>query len=454
MKKILLFCCLLLTLAMAACKKDGTETWYGGTLDQRLADTLEARKKMLADAPYGWKSVFTPEGGGAYLFYMKFYNDNRVDMVSDINVDAASKVSSSSYIFRVTGQPSLVFDTYNVLHILSHPQNATSGGVSGQGKISDYEFYFKSITAESIVLEGVKNKNIMVLKKATQTEEDFYRSGGIKTVIDEAMASMTGKFLRIEDGIDQTPASIDFTTKTASILEVGANNQTTSQNVSFVFSADADGLDLLTPLVYKNKSYTKIYWDSVTKEFYLLDGTNRYIFKASDTPTILSFTPPFHELFGADGHKVMKTNPNAVPQAGTFKGLLDIDLATVASYNRIYGYFSFNLVPTAEADITLSVRTGTPSSYFIASYLYKIVWVDQPNGIFKFQFVRNGASNYIQATLDYSKELRKYIEENTFKAAYLAVSRTDNLPVAGFINVNEPNSFLMGVLGNDVNQLP
>ncbi len=451
MKKILWYC-LLLTIIAVACKKDGTETWYEETLDKRLSDTVFARQATLVNSPYGWKTIFTPAGGGAYLFYMRFRNDNRVDMVSDINIETASKVSSSSYVFRVTGQPSLVFDTYNSLHIISHPSNAVSGGVSGQGKVSDYEFYFKSITNDSVVMVGVKNKSILVLKKATQAEETFYRSGGIKTIIDDASAAMTGKFLRIEDGIDQTPAAIDFANKTASILVVGANNQTTSQSVSFVFSADADGLDLLKPLIFKGKSYSKIYWDPATKEFYLLDGTKRYIFKASDTPTILAFTPPFHELFGADKHKILKSNPRLVPQAGTFKDLLDIDLAATAAVSRTYTYFSFSLEPNTNADITLSVRTAS-SSFFIASYYYKIVWVDQPNGIFKFQFVRN-AGSYNSTTQSYSQELRKYIETNTFKAAYLAISRTDNLPVAGFININDPRSFLMGVLGNTVGELP
>lgn len=452
MKKILWYC-LLLAIVAVACKKDGTETWYEETLDKRLSDTLLARQATLVNSPYGWKTVFTPAGGGAYLFYMKFADNNRVDMVSDINIETASKVATSSYIFRVTGQPSLVFDTYNSLHIISHPSNAVSGGASGQGKVSDYEFFFKEITKDSVVLIGVKNKSLLVLKKATQAEEAFYRSGGIKTIIDDASAAMTGKFLRIEDGIDQTPAAIDFANKTASIMVVGANNQVTSQSVSFVFSADADGLDLLTQLMFKGKAYKKIYWDPVTKEFYLLDGTNKYYFKASDTPTILAFTPPFHELFGTDKHKILKANPRLVPQAGSFKDLLDIDLAATASYSRTYTYFSFNLEPTAEADVVLSVRTAS-STFFIGSYLYKIQWIDKPNGIFKFQFVRNAASNYAASTLSYSAELRNYIQNNTFKAAYLAISRTDNLPVAGFININDPRSFLMGVLGNTVGELP
>lgn len=455
MKKILLYG-ILFVIMLAACRKEGTELFWGSTnLDKRLADTLAVRQHALVSAPNGWTSVFAPHGGGAYLFYIKFYDNNRVDMVSDINIDVASKVTNSSYIFRHTGQPSLIFDTYSPLHILSHPQNATSGGVSGQGRISDYEFYFKSITKDSIVLIGVKNYNIMVLKKATKEEEDFYRSGGIKKIIDEATAAMSGKFLRIEEGSKQTPAAIDFNTKTASIIDIGANNQTVSQNVSFVFSADADGLDLLTPLIYNGKSYKKIYWDTVNKEFYLLDGTNRYIFKASDTPTILNFTPPFHEVFGSDKHKIMKANPARVPQAGKFANeILSQDLATVAAAGRTYAYFSFNLEPNPSvgADITLSVRTAS-STYFIGSYYYKIIWVDQPNGIFKLQFVGN-AGSYAASTLSYSAALRNYLATNTFKAAYLAISRADNLPVAGFISIDEPNSFIIGVLGNAVGDLP
>lgn len=459
---------MLFVIGLTACKKEGTELFWGNTtLDKRLADTIAARQNTLVSAPNGWTTIFKPKGGGTYLFYFKFYDNNRVDMVSDINIDVASNVANSSYVFRVTGQPSLIFDTYSPLHILSHPQNSTSGGTEAQGKISDYEFYFKTITKDEVVLQGVKNGNTMVLKRATQVEEEFYRSGGIgaamadiiariKRITDEATAAMGNKFLRIEEGNKQTPASIDLIAKKVSLTNIDANNQTTNQSVSFEFSTDADELNLVSPLIYNGKSYTKIYWDATNKEFYLLDGTTRHIFKTSDTPTTLDFTPPFHEMFGLNGYKIMKVNPARVPQTGKFKEVLDLDLQTVANANRTYTYFSLNLEPNvnvAGADITLSVRTVGGNVFFIGSYYYKIIWVDKPNGIFTLQHSGN-AGSYAASTLSYSANLRNYLTSHTFKAAYLAVSRTDNLPVGGFISTNEPNSFISGVLGNAVGDLP
>src|SRR5690606_13545313 len=140
----------LVLLYSTSCRQPEIDLIFGGP-NERIFDTLESRKAILVDAPHGWKTIYSPAGGGTFLFYMQFTEDNRVDMVSDFNTSTASEVKNSSYILKSVQQPNLIFDTYNYLHILAHPQNSTSGGSGGQGRLSDFEFHFVSVSADTIV---------------------------------------------------------------------------------------------------------------------------------------------------------------------------------------------------------------------------------------------------------------------------------------------------------------
>lgn len=440
MKKILLYC-MLLGLVLVACKKVGTNTWYETTLDKRLADTIAARQKTLTGSPYGWKTVFAPKGGGAYLFYMKFSNDNRVDMVSDINIEAASNIANSSYIFRQVGEPCLIFDTYSVLHILSHPYNPISGGGSGKGKESDYEFYFKSITADSVVLEGVKNKNIMVLKKATKEEEAFYKSGGIKTVIDEASNAFKRAKLHIVENGAQTKVELSFVSKTLSLIRKDANNVEVTTTAAFTFAAD--GLDLVTPLTYEGIPFKKVYWDSVAKAFYILINGNKI-------PIVAVSPPPLHTLIGTTGYRYLAVDPPSMPQTAAFNIILQKDIANTQLLNRSYNHFYFDFNPPASqikdgSNVTFGVTTAS-SSYWIEYNSYKMEWVNQSQGIVKFSYKGNNGSN--ASTLTYSVNLRAFFENHTFKIDYSDEPAPAGKVMGSFICMEDPGIFFYGRFEN------
>lgn len=436
MKKILLYGMLLAIIGIA-CRKEGTETWYGTTLDKRLADTIAARQNALTSSPYGWKTVFTPKGGGAYLFYMKFANDNRVEMVSDVNIDAASNVSTSSYIFRTTGQPSLIFDTYSPLHIISHPYNPISGGTGGEGKTADYEFYFQSVTADSVVLIGVKNKNIMVLKKATQEEEAFYKGGGIKNIIDEASNAFKRARLYILENGAETKVELSFVSKTLSLTRKDANNADVTTTAAFTFAAD--GLDLVKPLTYEGVSFNKVYWDSAQKQFYILINGNKI-------PIVAVAPPPLHTLIGTPGYRYLAVDPPSMPQTAGFDAILQRDIANTTLVNRSYNHFYFDFNPPAGqikqgSNVTFGVTTAS-SSYWIEWNSYLMEWVNQNEGIVKFSFKGNNGSN--STTLTFSVNLRAFFENHTFKIDYSDVAGPAGKVMGSFICVEDPSIAFYG----------
>ena len=448
MRKILIII-LCITAALSACRKTDFDPTLGDP-NQRLFDTLALRKQALVAAEHGWKTVFSPKGGGTFLFWMKFDAHDRVDMVSDFNSATAETVKNSSYIVKSIEKPGVIFDTYNYLHILSHPQNSTSGGISGEGRVSDYEFWFKTVTPDSIVLEGMRNKNIMVLHKANEDDEAFFKSGGINRVMNEAITRMNGKFLRLQEGDHQIPTTINFTNKLVTLMKITSNNTVEEQSSAFTF--DADGLTLVTPVTYNGKIYTRIYWDDVNKVFYLLNGTEKIYFEVSDSPTVLPYTPPAQDKLYPGEFAVLKTNPAALPQQGRFAALLNEDLERVSAAGRTFNYFYFNFEPAAsDGTISLNVRTAS-STYYIGIFYYKMVWIDKSKGTFKLEYVRANTST--ASTLSYSQSLRNFLVTNTFKIAYLAVPGPAGTSIVGMVSQEQPDMFLYGAAGSSLTGLP
>lgn len=151
---------------------------FSESADERLSKTLTAYQEQLSGAPNGWKLVIEPAGGGAYGFYVKFDNANRVQMVSDFDSASSVTLKESSYRLKALQQPSLIFDTYSYVHVLSDPDSRVNNGIWGAGLQSDFEFFFNdSSGTDTIMLTGRVNGSKAMLVKATQQEEEGYTAG-------------------------------------------------------------------------------------------------------------------------------------------------------------------------------------------------------------------------------------------------------------------------------------
>jgi hypothetical protein len=170
MKKILLYGLLLFTAV--ACKKEKDITMERP--DVRLNEKLEAYGKQLSGAEYGWIAYLFPDGGGAYTFSMKFDDKNRVTMFSDIDAATASTSYESSYRLKAAQLPSLYFDTYSYLHLLSDPDPNAFGGTLGKGYSSDFEFSILSSSTDTIKLKGNLNGSLMLLVRTKKDEKDNF----------------------------------------------------------------------------------------------------------------------------------------------------------------------------------------------------------------------------------------------------------------------------------------
>lgn len=168
MNKNILYFLLAITL-VASCRKDDDYV-FDKSPDERLNETLAGYQKALTSSPYGWNGNITTGEGGTYRFFFSFNDSNRVEMYSDFDSTTATILKESSYRLKALQQPSLVFDTYSYLHILSDPDGAVNGGTYGQGLKGDFEFRVDTVTADSISLTGRFNGSRLSLRKAEQSD--------------------------------------------------------------------------------------------------------------------------------------------------------------------------------------------------------------------------------------------------------------------------------------------
>lgn len=435
----------------SSCQRPELDLIFGDP-NERIFDTLENYKAVLVGSPHGWKTVFSPEGGGTFLFYMQFTGDNRVDMLSDFNTVTSAEVKNSSYVLKSIQQPNLIFDTYNYLHILSHPQNSTSGGSGGQGRLSDFEFHFVSVSADSVVLRGVRNNNKMVLEPATAEESTFYRSGGINAFVERVGNYMDGKLFQISDGGSHSPVYINANNRLVTMYEI-EGDQVAITSSGFTFTPQ--GLDLISPITFRGNQYQMLYWDGDIQGFYLLQGETRlYIDDTLTSPYLLPYTPAVKDVISTPGHTILSIRPNNIPQAGTFKNWLDDDLARVAAADRTFTYAAFDFSnigadlnhPDVTHNFEIRVRTAS-STFYIGIFRYIFRWIDRAEGTFELEYV--GANTTNSGTLSYSQDLRQ-ITTHRLKLGYFAIPGPGGATLVGLQSLDNPSVYCYGILSDSV----
>jgi hypothetical protein len=264
MKKVLIII-FIAVAGISSCKKEDKSV-FDKTADERLNEKLAAYQTQLSGAQNGWKAFIKVDSGKgpAYSFYFKFNNANRVTMLSDFDSLSAVTLKESSYRLKALQQPSLIFDTYSYLHVLSDPDETISGGTRGAGLLSDFEFYFDSTTTDTIKLVGRVNASKLTLVRATKAEEDAYTAGQLATgfVINKILTY----FKRLTIGAQLYDIKIDPATRQFifSWLDASGNLKTFTTGYYYVLG----GIVLTSPLVNGSQiisGFSNITWTQATE---------------------------------------------------------------------------------------------------------------------------------------------------------------------------------------------
>ncbi len=290
--KNVLIACFIIIAAISSCTKEDKSV-FEKTADERINEKIADYQAQLSGAENGWRALLMTDSGrgSIYSFYFKFNNENRVVMVSDFDSLSAVTPKESSYRLKALQQPSLLFDTYSYLHVLSDPDPAVNGGVQGSGLSSDFEFYFDSNTTDTIRLTGRFNGSKLVLVRATKAEQDAYNSGQLAAGLN--INKILTYFKRLTFGTQLYDIKIDPTTRqfVFSWLDASGNLQTFSTGYYFV----AGGIVFTDPLVNGGQvisGFSNITWDPGTETINLTVGNTTAIITGIVKPLKVDLAAP------------------------------------------------------------------------------------------------------------------------------------------------------------------
>lgn len=304
-KKRLSFLFIAIVAVLASCKKEEASV-FSQSPDERINATLEKYASLLTGATNGWKVVVQPTGGGAYSFFMKFNSANRVTMYSDFDSSTASAPRESSYRLKALQQPSLLFDTYSYLHLLSDPNentitiqsnvNGVRGGRLGQGLQSDFEYALDSSTTDRIYLTGRQHGTKAVLIKASQQEAVAFESKQLAAPLLQLrnLNKILYYFKRLTLGGKSYDVSINDNLKTIAFTWLDASGAVRTFTTTYYYTVN--GIEFSTPFNDGSQAitgFTGINWNETAGSFSVTAN--------SSTGTIVGVNTPIAVDKGAPG---------------------------------------------------------------------------------------------------------------------------------------------------------
>ncbi|MFD0792109.1 DUF4302 domain-containing protein [Mucilaginibacter litoreus] len=307
MKKLLIYISLSLAL-FTSCRKGQVDPAPGERPEERTEAKLKEYETALTGSKNGWIGYLYPQGGGGFSFFLKFNDKNRVTMLADISDESTQNGFESSYRLKSVLAPSLLFDTYNYMHILADPTPEVNGGVAGWGLYSDFEFSFEEIKGDTITLHGNLLDSKLILIKATAQQEEAYNNKVLNVLIHDVLDytdANTNLFVQLGDDTKiQTSINIGTKVFTLNWLKDGVISQSSS-----AFAFTLTGITLQQPVEYEGKKIYNLTWDSTKKEFYAEVDGKKVVIQSSPTPIL-----PLHLLIGVSYNNII------VPDATNYAG--------------------------------------------------------------------------------------------------------------------------------------
>jgi hypothetical protein len=422
MKTKYFFIILMLSLFTTSCEKDSINL-FDKSPDERLAGKINEYYTILQEAPNGWIMTIETKEDGIYRLWMKFKAGNRVDMLCDMDAtwntkDATSTdIKESSYRIKAMQYPSLIFDTYNYIHLMADPQGSDAnygninGGENGVGLASDFEFALSDCVNDKIELKGRYNSVAAFLEKATAAEETAIKEGALKNTHIRLSSYMSAlKYPVVEINGSKVDLVIGNRTTQFSLLVDDAlviNKYSSYPDLSsFTEGKTSSNIHFISPVELNGVTFSELMFDQ--NGYYLSDGTgNRYIYD-NKKPSI-----PLRFGYNLD-YTALRINDSQLQGTLVDPFLSNVFLAARAAlatgggrYMQ-YADLSFQLHPTSgEPVMVLVVRyNNTAGTNYNATWRYK--YRTEANGNITFyEREQTGSSNergrepYLTALVDY-----------------------------------------------------
>lgn len=366
-KKLIYLLCGL--LFMAGCEKK-EDNIFSKSPDERLYETLNEYQDILDSSPNGWLLSVNTGLGGGYRFWLSFNSANRVTMLSDLDYDinTAGETSrtpqESSYRLKSLQAPSILFDTYNYLHILADPQKDMNGGEKAEGLKSDFEFSFIKEDNGMLYLKGNFNSCAAYMERVTPEEAEFLSKGGLKSVYKGMEDYLnTNKFPSIQVGEtkmmtkpNSRKTEFAYMDKEENIIEKSIGSYLDLNYL--IGDKQASDVHFFEPIEILGETFTGMAWDK-SKECYVMQG-EKGAYDVFDNGV-----PPYPLNFGLN-QTFSKLYVDANAMQGTIPQKFMDQVYTPAS-NALYGNGKRTIVYVTSA-FTENSTSGKPQMTLVVRY--------------------------------------------------------------------------------------
>lgn len=409
--------------------------------DERLNAYLQNAQQALTDVDYGYKVTLNTSEEKSYSLYMNFDEEGRVEMLSDFTDESATVPRSSSFRLKALQRPSLIFDTYNYISVFADPQGTVNGGVNGQGLRGDNDYSFLEIGKDSIRLRGNKNVSLLLLVKATQAEQEEFRTGSLlqsRQQVDVFLANQKNMFIEI--GGSRVAVALNKTARTITLSKLEANGNTIT-DASGAFQYVTGGLHIPGQLQLGDITVQDLYWNESEKTYYVAVKGEQVKVQSSANPVF-----PLYLQFGyRNTYSTIATNTNALPAGvnSEFNQVWATLNANFASTNRTIRYMEFKLI--SEDVATLSVFYVSGTTNYVANMSFKYTFV---NEVLTLSAATRDYSNANwTARLAQLRVLEDYILSGPFVLDWVSsASATETELMGGMARQSNSESFLYGYL--------
>lgn len=171
-------------MAVSSCVNEVDDV-FDKPSSQRVAETMAADKAILVGQPNGWVlKIYGNMDFGGYNVLLKFNEDNSLRVVSeayyggigstDYGQSDEFEVETAHYKLEQSGGVVLSFDEFSKnFHFFSDPANPAGMGPNYRGFFADLEFRVLSASADSVVLQGKKHGNHLVMLPCPKAESEW-----------------------------------------------------------------------------------------------------------------------------------------------------------------------------------------------------------------------------------------------------------------------------------------
>jgi hypothetical protein len=435
---------LLGAVLLSGCSKK-TDELFDDPADIRLQKALDAYKQQLMQAP-GWKLFVYPKGlesqgidVGGLTYYVTFPDSNRTVMVSDLRSSMAGVPKESSYRLKGAQLPSLVFDTYNYIHIAADPDENVSfspTGAGGFGWGSDFDLGFTKLEpGDSMTLRGNFNSSTAYLIQATQEEIDAAFNGRLAQILNATEDySESNPFLYFNSS-DNTRIGLSFNLA-LHVMNFNYLQEGNLVTVSVPFSFTVEGIHFKNPVTIGGYTFQDAYWDDAQDRYYInLPEGGRVDIMSSPDPLF-----PFNIALGRLISAIVVPTTPLPGQSATFATVY----AEIKNNLKTSGFNldldDMNFIFDAESQtMLLAVIVTRPGQVFLAQYQFGYAF--NSSGLADFTFVTaDGNGN---AVFNDMLPLLQYLQSDLFELDYFD---SGSGILGQFTSEDNPDFFFTGTL--------